>query len=74
MVSKGSWKDYGLNISSKQVGLVFLHSQKMRSIKYAKILNQEIKILSIVLPIQMVKYLKTHLILKYYLIILTGKI
>ena len=45
MVSEGSWKDYGLNISSKQVGLVFLKMQlKMLFIKFAKTLSQKIKI------------------------------
>jgi len=34
MVSEGSWKDYGLNISSKQ----------MLFIKFAKTLSQKIKI------------------------------
>ncbi len=45
MVSNGSWKDYGLNISSKQVGFSVLKMpQKMPSIRYAKILNQLIKV------------------------------
>ena len=44
MVSEGSWKDYGLNISSKQIGFVFLKMlQKMQCIKFVKILNQIIK-------------------------------
>ena len=46
MVSEGSWKDYGLSISSKQVGFsVFLKMQlKMHFIKYVKILDPRIKI------------------------------
>ena len=45
MVSEGSWKDYGLNISSKQVGFsVFKMRLKTHSIKYAKILSRKIKI------------------------------
>ena len=36
MVSEGSWKDYGLNISSRQVGL--------QCTKFAKILNLITKI------------------------------
>ena len=48
MVSQGSWKDYGLSISSKQVGFsVFKILQKMQCIKFAKILSLKIKILNI---------------------------
>ena len=48
MVSEGSWKDYGLSISSKQVVLVFLEmQQKMLYIKFVKTLNLKIKILNI---------------------------
>jgi len=48
MVSEGSWKDYGLSISSKQVGLVFLEMLlKMPYIKFVKILSLKIKILNI---------------------------
>jgi len=50
MVSEGSWKDYGLNISSKQVSfsVFFLRTlQKMPCIKFVKISNPKIKILSI---------------------------
>ena len=40
MVSEGSWKDYGLNISNRQVGFsVFKTLQKMQCIRFAKILN-----------------------------------
>ena len=45
MVSEGSWKDYGLNISSKQVGFsVFKMLLKTQSIKFVKILILLIKI------------------------------
>ena len=45
MVSAGSWKDYGLNISSRQIGFsVFKMQQIMLCIKYVKILNLAIKI------------------------------
>ena len=45
MVSEGSWKDYGLNISNRQVGLVFLKmQQRMLYIKFVKTLNPLIKI------------------------------
>ena len=50
MVSEGSWKDYGLNISSKQVefSVVYLKMQlKMLYIRFVKILSQRIKILNI---------------------------
>ena len=48
MVSEGSWKDYGLSISSKQGGLVFLEMLlKMPFIKFAKILSLKIIILNI---------------------------
>ena len=48
MVSEGSWKDYGLSISSKQVGFSVLKMLlKMRFIKYAKISNQRTKTLNI---------------------------
>ena len=48
MVSKGSWKDYGLSISSKQVSFSVLRmQQKMQCIKFAKILNLITKILGI---------------------------
>ena len=45
MVSEGSWKDYGLSISSKQVSFSVLEMQpKMLCTKYAKILSLKIKI------------------------------
>ena len=45
MVSEGSWKDYGLSISSKQVGFsVFKNATENANIKYVKILNLKIKI------------------------------
>ena len=45
MVSEGSWKDYGLSISSKQVGFsVFKMQPKMLCIKYVKTLNLTVKI------------------------------
>ena len=48
MVSEGSWKDYGLNISSKQVGFsVFKNAAEMHFIKFVKTSDQKIKILSI---------------------------
>jgi hypothetical protein len=48
MVSEGSWKDYGLSISSKQVSFsVFKNAAENALIKYVKILNQKIKILNI---------------------------
>ena len=63
MVSEGSWKDYGLSISSKQIGFsVFKNAAKMRCTKYVKILNQKVKILNIQLLIQMEKYLKIPMI------------
>ena len=38
MVSDGSWKDYGLSISSKQIGFsVFKMQQKMPHTKFVKI-------------------------------------
>ena len=41
MVSAGSWKDYGLNISNRQVSFsVFKMLQKMLYIKSVKILNR----------------------------------
>ena len=47
MVSEGSWKDYGLSISSKQVDFsVFKMRLKTLFIKFVKILNQKIKILN----------------------------
>ena len=48
MVSEGSWKDYGLNISVNKSVLVFLKMlQRMLYIKSVKILSLIIKILSI---------------------------
>ena len=45
MVSEGSWKDYGLNISSKQVAFsVFKNTTENAYIKSVKILSQKIKI------------------------------
>ncbi len=47
MVSEGSWKDYGLSISSKQVSFsVFRNAAENAYTKYVKILSQKIKILS----------------------------
>ena len=47
MVSEGSWKDYGLNISSKQVGFsVFKNTTENALYKICKILSQKIKILN----------------------------
>ena len=41
MVSNGSWKDYGLAISSKKVTFSVLRMRpKMLSIKFVKLLNQ----------------------------------
>jgi len=40
MVSEGSWKDYGLNISSKKLVLMFLKILlKVQCIKFVKILS-----------------------------------
>ena len=51
MVSEGSWKDYGLNISSKQVGFsVFKNSTENATYKICKNFNPSNKNL---------KYLKT---------------
>ena len=48
MVSEGSWKDYGLSISSKQVSFsVFRNAAEMLYIKFVKILDQKIKTLNI---------------------------
>ena len=48
MVSEGSWKDYGLNISVNKSVLVFLKmQQRMLYIKSVKILSLIIKTLSI---------------------------
>ena len=48
MVSEGSWKDYGLSISSKQVSFsVFRNAAEMLYIKFVKTLSQRIKILNI---------------------------
>ena len=48
MVSEGSWKDYGLNISSKQVGFsVFRNATENALYKIVKILSLKIKILNI---------------------------
>ena len=48
MVSEGSWKDYGLNISSKQVSFsVFRNAEKMLYTKFVKTLSLKIKILNI---------------------------
>ena len=45
MVSDGSWKDYGLSISSKQVSFSVLEMlQKMLYIKFVKTLNRKVKI------------------------------
>ena len=49
MVSQGSWKDYGLNISSKQVGFcVFKNSTEnatLKSCKNLKPINKNLKYL-----------------------------
>ena len=48
MVSEGSWKDYGLSISSKQVSFMVLKmQQKMHCIKFVKLLNHLTRILDI---------------------------
>ena len=48
MVSQGSWKDYGLSISSKQVSFsVFKNSTEMLCIEYVKILILRTKTLNI---------------------------
>ena len=45
MVSEGSWKDYGLNISKKQVSFsVFKNAAEMIYIEFVKTLNLKIKI------------------------------
>ena len=45
MVSEGSWKDYGLNISNRQVSFsVFKNAERMLCIKFVKTLNLAIKI------------------------------
>ena len=47
MVSEGSWKDYGLTISAKQVGFSILKMQlRMKCIKFVKTLNLVINILN----------------------------
>ena len=44
MVSEGSWKDYGLSISNKQVSFSVLEmQQKMLYIKFARTLSLKIK-------------------------------
>ena len=41
MVSEGSWKDYGLNISSRQVSFnVFKNAAENALYRFAKTLNQ----------------------------------
>ncbi len=48
MVSEGSWRDYGLSISSKQVSFsVFRNAAENAYIKFVKISDQKIKILNI---------------------------
>ena len=48
MVSEGSWKDYGLSISSKQVSFsVFRNAAENAFIKFVKTLNLKTKILNI---------------------------
>ena len=48
MVSQGSWKDYGLYISSNRLVLVYLKiALKMPCIEYVKISNLKTKILNI---------------------------
>ena len=48
MVSEGSWKDYGLNISSRQVSFsVFKNTTENALYKICKNFSQIIKILSI---------------------------
>ena len=45
MVSEGSWKDYGLSISSKQVGFsVFKKATENALYKICKILSQKINL------------------------------
>ena len=45
MVSEGSWKDYGLNISNRQVSFsVFKNAAENALYKICKILNPAIKI------------------------------
>ena len=44
MVSEGSWRDYGLSISSKQVSFsVFKNAAEMLYIKFVKTLNHQTK-------------------------------
>ena len=63
MVSNGSWRDYGLSISSRQVSFSVLKIQlRVLCIKSARTLNLLIKILSISLQTQKGKYSKTQAI------------
>jgi hypothetical protein len=74
MVSEGSWKDYGLNISSKQVSFsVFRNAAENALYKICKNFKPKNKNLKYLITDTSGKILKNSFDLKFYLKILIGK-
>ena len=75
MVSEGSWKDYGLNISSKQVSFsVFKNAAENALYKICKNFKPSNKNLKYLITDSNGKILKNSFDLEIYLKILIGKI
>ena len=74
MVSEGSWKDYGLNISSRQVSFsVFKNAAENALYKICKNFKPSNKNLKYLITDSNGKVLKNSFDLEFYLKILIGK-